>query len=59
MDYDIITADEWRRMRSQETWPYPDVTPYTPDDEIPSVIFRYDTELGQMIVWGVENITLH
>jgi len=59
MDYDIITAEEWREMVAGEMWPYPMVSQFTPDSEIPAIIFRYDTETGQMIVWGVENVTLH
>jgi hypothetical protein len=32
---------------------------YVPDDELPAVRFVWDVAVGGLIVYGVENVTLH
>jgi hypothetical protein len=61
-DYDVITLAQWQRMVALEPpvqMPRVSRGDYVPDDELPAVRFVWDVAVGGLIVYGVENVTLH
>lgn len=60
--YDVITMEQWQRMVELEPpvqMPRLSRGDYIEDDKLPAVRFVWDVQLGAMIVYGVENVTLH
>lgn len=61
-DYDVITLEQWQLMVAMEPpvqMPRLSQGDYVPDDKLPAVRFVWDGAVGGLIVYGVENVTLH
>jgi len=55
--FDLVTVDEWRELWKDE--PRSIVPAELPDDQVPFLVVGFCPDLGEHVVMGVGNVTLH